>query len=184
MLKYLILPHIPPPSTAFAFASFLNNCCVFCFIFSVCFNYLLLCNKLPQTKQPETTCICYCTLAVDQEFRPGLACGGWAGSGRGDGGLISLDSDFYGMKLFLPPHCTLLPAFCNKLHLQVPIVSGSAGGIGSMPINFPFHCAYGSHGLHQLLLLHQLVIFQIFLKSFTCSYAIVWSPKRQISRWY
>ena len=70
------------------------------------------------------------------------------------------------MKLFLPPHCTPLPAFCNKLHLQVPIVSGSAGGIGSMPITFPFHCAYGSHSLHQLLLLHQLVIFQIFAEIF------------------
>lgn len=68
--------------------------------------------------------------------------------------------------LHCTPECTPLLAFCNKLHLQVPIVSGSAGGIGSMPINFPFHCACGSHGLHQLLLLHQLVIFQIFAEIF------------------
>ena len=107
------------------------------FIFAVRFNRLLR-NKLPQTKQPKTTHICYCTVAVGQEFGHGLVCREWAGSGRGDAGLISLDTDSQWIELFLAPHFTPF-TFCNKLRLQVLSLSGSAGGIGSVLISFPFH---------------------------------------------
>lgn len=142
----------------------------------MCSNYLLLCNKLPQTEQPKTTRIYYCTLAVDQEFGPGLACGGWAGSGRGDGGLISLDSDFYGMKPFFiaphnaPPSSPSAISCISKSQLFLDLLVELAQCLSTFHSTVLVgHMAYISSCSSISLLSSKYL-----LKSFTCSYAIVW----------
>ena len=100
----------------------------------------------------------------------------WAGSGRGDGGLISLDSDFYGMKPFCiapqnaPPSSPSAISCISKSQLFLDLLVELAQCLSTFHSTVLVgHTAYISSCSSISLLSSKYL-----LKSFTCSYAIVW----------